>query len=165
MLTLLSSPTDCISLTHFKRKRFLFLDYLWSRFAFFPPRMLCRGGCYYHLRYLPLHHHHLSVSLLTSFSCFFLSRFPTKVFLPWYVLDVIWLSGLWAKRARMVRGLTITLAVAATAKLIFDILLPLRLDGLIDVPYIGCTAPLLLALLLVLVVTVIQVRASVWRVR
>lgn len=80
-------------------------------------------------------------------------------------MDVVWVAGLVIHRASMLRGVLVVLSLAVAGKLLFDVLLPLRLDGQIRVPYVGCVAPLLLALGLVLFLNLGQTSASVARLR
>lgn len=59
----------------------------------------------------------------------------------------------------------VALFIAVLAKLLFDILLPRRLDGLSSMSYVACVAPLLLSLAIVTAILLRATRASVMGLR
>lgn len=90
------------------------------------------------------------------------------VFVPMYLADACWLLALyqhWKKPAanagqrKQLRSAVFL--VVLMGKLAFDIALPLRLDGNIDISYVYACLPLVLSLLILSVTIALDTRSSV----
>jgi hypothetical protein len=90
------------------------------------------------------------------------------IFVPMYVADVCWLFALyqhWKKPAANPRQRkelrSAVFLVVLMGKLAFDIALPLRLDGNIDISYVYACLPLVLSLIILVVTIALDTRSSV----
>lgn len=94
------------------------------------------------------------------------------VFVPWYIADAAWLVALllWAmdgaRHGQQRAGRAVLYFIALAGKIAFDVLLPLRLDGVApDVTFTTACSPLIAAMILLAGIVIVETRRSVARLR